>query len=157
MLKRMGLFVVATATAVATLILGPQSAVWASTGGSCTAPVVKYPRESMAAFSGHNVEVNGKVCLRYYGPGRIQFTRTPTVSFPTRYPGGGILETLSVATAPFVVASSSTHVAYRFVVRQKVAKVLGGSNFTFEVSYKDGGHYLCMTTGTGKCTGYYGW
>lgn len=142
MFRRIGLFVVATVTAVTALVAGPQAAVWANTGGSCTAPVVRYPSDSINAFMYHRVLAEGKVCLRYYGPGRIQFTRTPSISFPERVIGAGIAESISVKTAPYTIAESSTNTVYRFVVHQSVYHVPGGQDFTFTVHYTDAGHYM---------------
>lgn len=116
----------------------------AATGGSCTAPIVRYTSIQIGAFAGHWVKAAAKVCLRKYGPGRIQYTSTPVISFPTRIVGGGILEDLSLATKPYVTANSSTRVAYDFVVHQAVWH-FGGQNFTFRVAYSDA-HY-CLRMG----------
>lgn len=143
--------------AAALAVVGVATPSQANTGGSCTAPIVRYPQDAMQAFAYHKVKAIGKVCLRYTGPGRVQFTRTPAISFPETSIGGGVLEQLSLKSGPTVIRADSYHVTYEFIVHQTVLHVPGGQDFTFRVHYTDGGHQECMIAGTNPCSTWKAW
>jgi len=91
-------------------------------------------------FVGHDLQANYDLCYirrpdGFVGPianeGAVVFASEPVIRTPDKFPGAGIAETLRVIPGNW--QGSPHSIAYRFEVKQQVAKVIGEQSFNVEL------------------------
>lgn len=104
-------------------------------------------------FAGHHMDVYVAQCDHLSPQMGLDWTRTPTITFPSRFNPAALAEELSVSKKPWVVATGTnggqvTMVRYRYQVKQTVAKIPVPIYFDFTLTYTMLGSTICSVGGS---------
>lgn len=110
-------------------------------------------------FAAHHMDVNLHACLTSGTrsvPPHLIWTKKPRITYPDRFAGGSIIESVTTTVSPFVEAVHRdngvvTRVKYRWEVKQcSLIKTVLCSHIDFQVAYLLPGSRICIVGGK-KC------